>query len=189
MRIKKLYKLGMGAIFALLLASCQSSTDEIMGDSPDSGSGMSDNDTDNSSMTSGDNTRGGNANGMGDDMGGLSIAEIRDRDEALATNVFYFDFDRSDLSTEAREALVYHANRLMENSSLSYRIEGHTDERGTREYNLALGERRAQAIERYLQVQGVSSNQLEVISYGEEQAVDQGTSGAAYARNRRVEIQ
>ena len=71
---------------------------------------------------------------------------------------------------------------------LRYRLEGHADERGTREYNLALGERRAQSIERYLQVQGVSSNQLEVVSYGAEQPVDPGTSEAAYARNRRVEI-
>ncbi len=180
MQNNKFYKLGMVAVFTLVLAACQSSTDD-MGDS-----GMDD--MDNGSMSSGNNTGGGNASGVGDNMGGLTPAQIRERDEALATTVFYFEFDRSDLSAEARQALVYHANRLMENSSLRYRLEGHADERGTREYNLALGERRAQAIERYLQVQGVSSNQLEVISYGEEQPVDPGTSEAAYARNRRVEI-
>ncbi|MDG2089841.1 MAG: peptidoglycan-associated lipoprotein Pal [Gammaproteobacteria bacterium] len=185
MRNNKFYKLSMVAVFALFLAACQSSTDD-MGDGSDSGMG----DDDNGSMNgdNGDSMGRGNANGM-DDMDGLSAAEMRDRDEALTTTVFYFDFDRSDLSAEAREALVYHANRLMENSSLRYRIEGHADERGTREYNLALGERRGQAIERYLQVQGVSSNQLEVISYGEEQPIDPGTSDAAHARNRRVEIQ
>lgn len=184
MRNNKFYKLSMVAVLALFLAACQSSTDD-MSDASDSGM---DGDN-NGSMNGGDNTGGGNANGMGDDMGGLSATEIRERDNALATTIFYFEFDRSDLSAEAREALVYHANRLMENSSLRYRLEGHADERGTREYNLALGERRAQAIERYLQVQGVSSNQLEVISYGEEQPVDPGTSEAAHARNRRVEIQ
>ena len=185
MRNNKFYKLSMVAVFALFLAACQSSTDDMgMGDGSDSGM----DDGNNGSMNV-DNTGGGNANGMGGDMGGLSAAEMRDRDQALATTVFYFDLDRSDLNAEAREALVYHANRLMENSSLRYRLEGHADERGTREYNLALGERRAQAIERYLQVQGVSSNQLEVISYGEEQPVDPGMSDAAHARNRRVEIQ
>ena len=182
MQNNKFYKLSMVAVFALVLAACQSSTDD-MGDSSDSG------DMNNDSMSGGDNTGGGNASGAGNNMDGLTPAQMRERDSALATTVFYFEFDRSDLSAEAREALVYHANRLMENSSLRYRLEGHADERGTREYNLALGERRAQAIERYLQVQGVSSNQLEIISFGEEQPVDPGTSEAAYARNRRVEIQ
>ena len=184
MQNNKFYKLGVVALFALVLAACQSSTDD-MGDGSDSGM----DDMDNGSMSGSDNTGGGNASGAGDNMGGLTQAQMRERDTALATTVFYFEFDRSDLSAEAREALVYHANRLMENSSLRYRLEGHADERGTREYNLALGERRAQAIERYLQVQGVSSNQLEVISYGEEQPVDPGSSEAAHARNRRVEIQ
>lgn len=181
MQNNKFYKLSMAAIFALFLAACQSSTDDMSSGDMDDNMG-----NDSGSMNS--NTGSGNANGMGDNMGGLSAAQIRERDNALATTVFYFEFDRSDLSAEAREALVHHANRLMENPSLRYRLEGHADERGTREYNLALGERRAQAVERYLQVQGVSSNQLEVISYGEEQPVDPGTSEAAYARNRRVEL-
>ncbi|PCJ42214.1 MAG: peptidoglycan-associated lipoprotein [SAR86 cluster bacterium] len=184
MRNNKFYKLSMVAAFTLFLAACGTTTDD-MGDGSDSGMG----DTNSGSMGDGDNTGRGNASGAGDNMSGLSAAQMRERESALATTVFYFDFDRSDLSSEAREALVHHANRLMENSSLRYRLEGHADERGTREYNLALGERRAQAIERYLQVQGVSSNQLEVISYGEEQPIDPGSSDAAHARNRRVEIQ
>ncbi len=183
MRNNKFYKLSVVAVFALFLAACQSSTDD-MGNGSDT---MGDNN--NGSMNGGNNTGGGNANAMGDNSGGLTAAQIRERDNALATTVFYFEFDRSDLNAEAREALIHHANRLMENPSLRYRLEGHADERGTRDYNLALGERRAQAVERYLQVQGVSSNQLEIISYGEEQPVDPGTSEAAYARNRRVEIQ
>ncbi len=180
MQTNKFLKLGVVAVFAVFLAACQSSTDDM--DGMDDGDSM-----DNGSMNNG-NTGGGNASGA-DTNGGLTAAQIRERDAALATTVFYFEFDRSDLSAEAREALVYHANRLMENPSLRYRLEGHADERGTREYNLALGERRAQAVERYLQVQGVSAGQLEVISYGEERPVDPGTTEAAYARNRRVEIQ
>jgi peptidoglycan-associated lipoprotein len=119
---------------------------------------------------------------------GLTAAQRAERDNALATKVFYFEFDKSDLSAEARAALVFHANQLKANPSMKYRLEGHADERGTREYNLALGERRAQAIERYLQVQGVSSSQLETISYGEERPDDTGNNEASYSKNRRVEI-
>jgi peptidoglycan-associated lipoprotein len=119
---------------------------------------------------------------------GLTDAQRAERDRALATRIFYFEFDKSDLSAEARAALVHHANQLKANPSTRYRLEGHADERGTREYNLALGERRAQAIERYLQVQGVSATQLETISYGEERPAETGTTEAAYSKNRRVEI-
>ncbi len=178
MQTNKFLKLGAVAFFAVILAACQSSTDDM----DDDMGGMDD-----SSMNNNANTGGGNAM-PADPNAGMTAAQIRARDNALATTVFYFEFDRADLSAEAREALVYHATRLMENPSLRYRLEGHADERGTREYNLALGERRAQAVERYLQVQGVSAGQLEVISYGEERPVDPGTTEAAYARNRRVEI-
>ena len=118
----------------------------------------------------------------------LTAEEMREQ-EMLQMTVFYFDFDKSDLKPEAREALVYHANRLKANPNMTVRLEGHADERGTREYNLALGERRAQSVQRYLQVQGVSSNQMETVSYGEERPVASGTSESAYARNRRVELQ
>jgi len=119
---------------------------------------------------------------------GLTAAQRAERDAALATRIFYFEFDKSDLSAEARAALVHHANSLKASPNTRIRLEGHADERGTREYNLALGERRAQAIERYLQVQGVSAGQMETISYGEERPADTGTTEAAYSRNRRVEM-
>ena len=108
--------------------------------------------------------------------------------DALAKTVFYFEFDKSDLSAEARDALVYHAQDLKDHPNMRIRLEGHADERGTREYNLALGERRAQAVERYLQVQGVPASQMSTISYGEERPAVQGTTEAAYSKNRRVEL-
>ena len=178
MHIQNVLKIGMAVLLTLTLAACASSDTEDTGDT-DTGMDSS------SSTTSGGSsatTSGTNNNN------GLTAAQMRERQEALDTTVFYFEFDRSDLSAEARAALVHHANYLKENPATRYRLEGHADERGTREYNLALGERRAQAVERYLQVQGVSSNQLETISYGEEMPVDPGTTEAAYARNRRVEI-
>jgi peptidoglycan-associated lipoprotein len=116
-----------------------------------------------------------------------SAAELA-RQKALAKTTFYFDFDKSDLSQEDRDALVYHAEQLKSNPSMKVRLEGHADERGTREYNLALGERRAQSVERYLQVQGVAAGQMETISYGEERPAKTGTTEAAYSDNRRVEM-
>lgn len=178
MQTFKAFKLGMALMMAIALASCASSDTEDMSDSSDMGMESSSSAASSSSATS-------NAADMGD---GLTARERQQRDDSLAMTVFYFEFDRSDLSAEARAALVHHANYLKSNPSARYRLEGHADERGTREYNLALGERRAQAVERYLQVQGVSSNQLETISYGEESPVDTRTTEAAYALNRRVEV-
>ena len=178
MQTFKAFKLGMALMMAIALASCASSDTEDISDS----SAM---DMESSSSTASSSSATSNAADMGD---GLTARERQQRDDALAMTVFYFEFDRSDLSAEARAALVHHANYLKSNPSARYRLEGHADERGTREYNLALGERRAQAVERYLQVQGVSSNQLETISYGEENPVDTRTTEAAYALNRRVEV-
>ena len=183
MQTDKVFKLGMAVLLTLTLAACAST------DTEDS-DGMGDSSNSNSSDNGGNDGSGGNGattSGTGPNAG-LTPSQIRERDQAMDTNVFYFEFDRSDLSAEARAALVHHANYLKENSSARYRLEGHADERGTREYNLALGERRSQAVERYLQVQGVSSGQLETISYGEENPVDSGSSDSAYSRNRRVEI-
>ncbi|WP_250459530.1 OmpA family protein [Microbulbifer litoralis] len=102
-------------------------------------------------------------------------------------NVVYFDFDQSLLKPSTRELLIQHADRLRD-SSASVRLEGHADELGTREYNLALGERRANAVRDFLVLQGVDANSLEVISYGEERPAQNGSSESARAMNRRVVI-
>jgi peptidoglycan-associated lipoprotein len=102
--------------------------------------------------------------------------------------IFYFDFDQAIVKRDGHMELNRHANAMKGDSSLRARLEGHGDERGTREYNLALGERRANAIRAYLVAQGVSSMQVEVISYGEEKPVSGGHNDASWAMNRRVEI-
>ena len=107
---------------------------------------------------------------------------------ALATKVFYFDFDVAEFRSADRDVLTYHARDLAANPSKRIRLEGHADERGTREYNLALGERRSNAIMNYMIVNGAARNQLETVSYGEERPADRGATEAAYQRNRRVEI-
>jgi peptidoglycan-associated lipoprotein len=98
----------------------------------------------------------------------------------------YFGFDSFNLSNEGRNALKKNAQWLSENPSATIQVEGHCDERGTTEYNLALGERRANAAKDYLQKLGVDASRLSVISYGEERALDPGHDEAAWAKNRRA---
>ncbi len=99
-----------------------------------------------------------------------------------------FDFDQYTLSVEARETLAKNAAYIQANPGVQVRIEGHCDERGADEYNLALGERRALAAMNYLVSLGISANQLSVISYGEELPLDPSTSEEAWAKNRRAEF-
>ncbi len=100
----------------------------------------------------------------------------------------YFDFDKSNIRSEFYDVLNAHAAYLMANPNARVVLEGHTDERGTREYNMALGERRGQSVQRYLSLQGVASSQMEVVSYGEERPAVRGTTREAHAQNRRVEF-
>ncbi|MDC3264186.1 OmpA family protein [Porticoccaceae bacterium] len=104
-----------------------------------------------------------------------------------ADTVFYFDFDKALLKPESRAALLEHSASL-QNSPRNVRLEGHADERGTREYNMALGERRANAVKEFLVLQGVSPGLIEVISYGEERAAAYGSNDDAWGLNRRVEL-
>jgi len=104
-----------------------------------------------------------------------------------AITTFYFEYDSSDLKPEAMRALDVHAKDLKGNGARVV-LEGNTDERGTREYNMALGERRAKAVQRYLVLQGVSPAQLELVSYGKERPVATGHDEQSWAQNRRVEL-
>lgn len=106
----------------------------------------------------------------------------------LSETVFYFDFDQSSIRSDALDALRAHAQYLNANPSAVVRLEGHADERGTREYNVALGERRGNAVAKYLRLNGVSANQMEVISYGEEKPVAYGNDEQSWTANRRVEL-
>ncbi len=101
--------------------------------------------------------------------------------------IFYFDFDQSLLRSEARAALLIHASVIKELNT-SVRLEGHADERGSREYNMALGERRANAARDFLVLQGVSAALIETVSFGEERPAVVGSSDSVYSQNRRVEI-
>ncbi|MFL0796934.1 MAG: peptidoglycan-associated lipoprotein Pal [Cellvibrionaceae bacterium] len=106
---------------------------------------------------------------------------------ANAATVFYFDFDQAVLKQESREALMVHAEDLKANPR-SIQILGHCDERGTREYNMALGERRGKAVSDFLVLQGVDSSLVEVVSYGEEQPVATCHDESCWSQNRRAEL-
>lgn len=102
--------------------------------------------------------------------------------------VFYFEYDQSRLSQADIRILAVHAQILRDYRDKGVQIEGHCDERGTREYNLALGERRSEAVRRYLISSGVRSTQIETVSYGEERPVDPGHDESAWAQNRRAVV-
>ena len=106
----------------------------------------------------------------------------------LGQRVVYFDFDKSAIRADAYEALQAHAQYLAGKQSATIRIEGHADERGTREYNMALGERRAKAVVSFLTANGAAGTQLEVVSYGEEKPLADGHEEGSWAQNRRAEL-
>jgi peptidoglycan-associated lipoprotein len=116
-------------------------------------------------------------------------AEMAGLEEAAAAagNVFYFEYDSSTLTPQALSAVDAHIAVLHRNTE-NIRLEGHTDERGTREYNMALGERRANSVRDYMVANGISSLRIETISYGEERPLAYGSGEASWAENRRVEL-
>jgi len=109
--------------------------------------------------------------------------------EYLATGVkdrVFFATNKSTLTTASRDTLRKQAAWMRKKKDLTFTIEGHADERGTREYNLALGERRANAVKDYLMTYGISGNRLSVISYGKERPVNSGSNPLAWSQNRRA---
>ncbi|WP_372749780.1 peptidoglycan-associated lipoprotein Pal [Litorivivens sp.] len=167
MEIKKLKVLGV-VFAAVLLAAC-SSTDVEEGGEVDSGQSLS---------------------GFDGSVAkpAKSQAEI-DREEAMKKlkTVFYFEFDSSTLTYDARQALDAQI-AFLKDSVGTIRLEGHADERGTREYNIALGERRAQAVADYMVLNGISRYRIETVSYGEERPLAFGQGESAWSQNRRVEL-
>ncbi len=102
--------------------------------------------------------------------------------------VIYFDFDSSEVRPQDQDTVARHAMELGNNMRATVRLEGHADERGSREYNIGLGERRSQAVRQMLMLQGVSASQISTVSFGEERPASFGNSEADYAQNRRVEF-
>lgn len=132
---------------------------------------------------------------QGAGAGTASAAAANPDDEAmgpqaglLATRVVYFDFDSAEIKGAGTDVVAAHAKYLGAHAAIRVRLEGHTDERGSREYNIGLGERRAQSVRRALLLQGATDAQISTVSYGEERPAAPGHDEAAWAKNRRVEI-
>lgn len=118
----------------------------------------------------------------------LEISSLNDPDSPLSQRVLYFELDSSQIKDEDREIITVHAEFLASHSDIMIVLEGHADERGSREYNIALGEKRAKAVKQLMTLQGVAENQVQVISFGEERPVALGHDASAWGLNRRVEI-
>jgi len=132
---------------------------------------------------------GAESEGMGlGDGGPLAASPLNDPASPLSQRTIYFEFDSSQVPAESLDLITAHGKYLAEHPQQRVRVEGHADERGSREYNVALGERRAKAVERLLRFQGVGDDQLEVVSFGEELPVAFGHDEAAWRLNRRVEL-
>jgi len=137
--------------------------------------------------TKSDGDKGGaDASGSGakGDVSGKALGS----DNMLSKRRVYFAFDSSAIDNESRAIVEAHAKHLAANKSIKVVFEGHADERGSREYNLALGERRAQAVQRMAKLLGVGGDRIKVVSYGEEKPVAAGHDEASWSQNRRVEI-
>jgi peptidoglycan-associated lipoprotein len=123
--------------------------------------------------------------GAGREMGGSALGGPG---AAAENRIVYFDFDRFDVRPEYQAIIKAHGQYLSANPAARVRLEGHTDERGSREYNIGLGEKRAQAVRQVLLLQGATVDQLSTVSYGEERPAVLGSDEEAWALNRRVEI-
>ena len=163
------------AVLAALLAGCSSGVklnDVPVEDKNASASGIGNGQN---------NAQSGVANVLADkSIGGIGPVGV--------SHVVFFDYDSFVLKADARPIIESHAKFLQANKQRKAMLEGHTDERGGREYNLALGQKRAEAVQRALTLLGVPDSQVEAVSYGKEKPAAQGADEASYAKNRRVEF-
>lgn len=134
------------------------------------------------------NANGAQSAGAGDSAG-FEGSALDDPNSPLSQRVIYFDYDSSEVPTQYQSVVEAHAGYLAQHPDIFVTVEGHTDDRGSREYNLALGERRAIAVRRQLVLLGASAGQIKTVSYGEERPAVEGEEESAWAKNRRAELQ
>jgi peptidoglycan-associated lipoprotein len=135
-----------------------------------------------------DGADGGEGTAIVDSVSMTAMEQLEQTDGDLANRTIYFEYDSAKLTSESIVILETHGNFIAGNGEVKVRLEGHGDERGSREYNIALGDRRAQSVRRVLLFQGASSDQIETVSYGEEKPMESGHDEAAWSKNRRVEL-
>ncbi len=185
------------ALVTLFVSACATTQDE-MPDGGDGGTTVDQSQSGSSSPLDGDGS-GADATGLDGSDGGdgtaivdtapLTAMEMLEQTEGeLSDRTIYFEYDSAKLTSESISILETHGNFIAGNGEVKVRLEGFADERGSREYNIALGDRRAQSVRRVLLFQGASSDQLETVSYGEEKPVAMGHDEESWSKNRRVEL-
>ena len=177
--MKRIVSIALLIAGAALLAGCPKKN--TVSEPPTAGTQVSGSASGEGASASG-SALGGDAASQGGDITGANGVG------PLARKVIYFDFDKSEIKPEFAEVISAHARNLTSHPNLKMKLEGSTDERGTREYNIGLGERRAQAVRRALMLQGVAESQLTTVSFGSEKPAAEGDDEAAWAQNRRVEM-
>lgn len=178
--------IGALAITALFLAGCATQDKDLEG-MVDQGSEMIDQQMTTDGPATAIDGSDAQASALQDEI--LSPQQLLDDpDSPLSSRVIYFEYNSAKVSDESLGLLEAHGNFVAGNGNVNVRLEGHADERGSREYNIALGDRRAQSVRRILLFQGSSSDQLDTISYGEEQPAELGHDESAWLKNRRVEL-
>lgn len=177
--LMKFYSFLLTALAVIFIGGCASQSMPDFGSASDGSGSMAADDE--STVTAGSE----GAVGLGE---GEEFNDFGQMEEAPLEMVIYFDFDQSDLRSEYSDVLQRHSANLADNRRTSIRLEGHADERGSREYNIGLGERRSQAVRRLLLVQGASADQIATVSFGEERPAALGSDEASWQLNRRVEI-
>jgi peptidoglycan-associated lipoprotein len=186
------------AVLAVFLSACATSQDQIIDDdgAPLDGQSQAQADGVDDGITSLD---GADASGVDDSGSDITTAIVDDSpktaselldqaDGVLSNRIVYFEFDSAKLTDESIALLETHGNFVAGNGEVNVRLEGHADERGSREYNIALGDRRAQSVRRVLLFQGASVDQVDTVSYGEEKPAMSGHNDDAWNKNRRVEL-
>lgn len=165
-----------------ILAGCGGSSSTMMDDGTYADDGFG--------TDGGDDGGSARSSGMDDDefMTGGAFEDPTAPGGPLEVRVIYFEFDRADVDEASQALLTEHGRYMGDNPGLDVRLEGHGDERGSREYNIGLGERRAQAVKQILLLRGASAAQLSTVSYGEERPAVLGSDDEAMSLNRRVEI-
>ena len=195
----KLYELVrpwmIAGLLAIFVSACATSQEAIIEEDGTSVDGQSSS----TGTISDDGSAGADATGLSDDdtVEGIVIVDestmtaferLEQTDGALASRTIYFEFNSAKLTSESIEILEIHGNFIAGNGDVKVRLEGHADERGSREYNIALGDRRAQSVRRVLLFQGASVDQVDTVSYGEEQPAMTDHTEESWGLNRRVEL-
>lgn len=173
------------AMAAVLMTGC--SSDETTDSLANNGQGT---DASTSGLSDGSmsGSQFGSGNGLGSGSGSNLGPEFSDPNNPLSKQVIYFELDSSQVKQEYVPVVAAHAQYLASHPNQHVILAGHADERGSSEYNIALGEQRAKSVERMMKSQGVTAGQLEIVSYGEEKPAVSGTGESVWQQNRRVEV-